>query len=37
MHSLGGGHRLASVYLQSEWRILVVTNLTEDETGELGV
>lgn len=34
MRSLGGGHRLASVYLQSEWRILVVTN-ADGGTGRL--
>jgi hypothetical protein len=27
------GHRLAKVWLQGEWRILVVTNMRDDETG----
>ena len=27
------GHRLASVDLQGEWRILVMTNMADDETG----
>jgi hypothetical protein len=31
------GHRLARVYLQGEWRILVVTNMADDETGAPGV
>jgi hypothetical protein len=31
------GHRLARVYLQGEWRILVVTNTADDETGAPGV
>ena len=29
--------RLARVYLQGEWRILVVTNMADDETGAPGV
>ncbi len=31
------GHRLARVYLQGEWRILVVTKMADDETGAPGV
>jgi hypothetical protein len=31
------GHRLAGVYLQGEWRILVVTNMTDDQTEAPGV
>jgi len=31
------GHRLARVYLQGEWRVLVVTNMADDETGAPGV
>jgi len=31
------GHRLARVDLQDEWRILVVTNMADDETGAPGV
>ncbi len=31
------GRRLARVYLQGEWRILVVTNMADDETGAPGV
>jgi hypothetical protein len=27
------GHQLARVYLQGEWRILVVTDMADDETG----
>jgi TfoX/Sxy family transcriptional regulator of competence genes len=30
------GHRLARVYLQGGWRILVVTNMADDETGGTG-
>jgi hypothetical protein len=30
-------HRLARVDLPGEWRILVVTNMADDETGEPGV
>jgi len=31
------GRRLARVYLQGEWRILVVTNMAGDEMGAPGV
>jgi hypothetical protein len=31
------GHRVARVDLQGEWRILVVTNMADDETGAPGV
>ena len=27
------GHQLVRVYLRGEWRILVVMNMAEDETG----
>jgi len=30
-------HRLARVDLHGEWRILVVTTMADDETGEPGV
>jgi hypothetical protein len=30
-------HRLARVDLQGEWRILIVTNMADDETGAPGV
>jgi hypothetical protein len=30
-------HRLARVDLHGEWRILVMTNMADDETGEPGV
>ncbi|HYT91762.1 MAG TPA: hypothetical protein VEL76_23815 [Gemmataceae bacterium] len=30
------GHRLARVYLEGEWRILVVTNIADDEAGAPG-
>jgi hypothetical protein len=31
------GRQPDRVYLQGEWRILVVTNMTDDETGAPGV
>jgi hypothetical protein len=31
------GHRLARVDLHGEWRILVVTNMADDETGAPGI
>jgi hypothetical protein len=31
------GGRLARVYLHGKWRILVVTNMADDETGAPGV
>jgi hypothetical protein len=31
------GHRLARGDLHGQWRILVVTNMADDETGEPGV
>src|SRR5271157_4071366 len=36
-HGSMSGQRLARVYLQGEWRILVVTNMADDETGAPGV